>query len=277
MPVLTVWLVAGLFLSLNSAALGRSPAVRNSLAVPGLVMPPEISSAPSQSLPTAKPAQPKRDLTWQGRTERPLLALTFDDGPKPVFAQSILDILGKYQIKATFFVVGQQAMLHPDIVYQIAAEGHELANHSYFHSRFDNLKKAEVVAELEATDQAIRSITGQIPHYFRPPGGRWDQAVLATAEKSGLRSVGWSINAGDYFVKKEGQVYTGPDPVRVAQMKERIINQLKPGAIILMHNGADETREVLPAVIEAAQAKGFRFVVLGELLDGQPNGELALK
>lgn len=234
-------------------------------------------AAPSWIPPTpAKATAPKRDLTWQGKTSQPVLALTFDDGPKPVFAQSILDILDRYKIKATFFVVGQQALWHPDLVYQIAADGHELANHSYFHSQLDNLRQREVIAEIKATDEVIRAITGQTTKYFRPPGGHWDQAVLSAVDQAGLRSIGWSINAGDYFRKIPGQAYLGPDQARIVQIKEKVISQLKAGSIILMHNGGDETKEVLPAVIEAARSRGFRFVLLSELLAGQ-NKSLAKK
>lgn len=184
-----------------------------------------------------------------------LVALTFDDGPNPLYTQSILSELKKYDAHSTFFLVGKMARLYPDLVLQILADGHELGNHSYTHPNLTKLTSDQIIAEVLRNRSVLKDITGKQTYLFRPPGGDIDQHVIDQIRALDYNIIYWSINTGDY--RKH-------PPQEQAQM---IADRVKDGSIILMHDGViDGTLNILPTVLDELNKRGFTFVTVSELM-----------
>jgi peptidoglycan/xylan/chitin deacetylase (PgdA/CDA1 family) len=188
-----------------------------------------------------------------GSPDKNLIALTFDDGPKPGAVEDLLLELEKQGIKATFFVVGKMVVEHPDLLKSIIAKGHLIANHSYSHPNLKTLKPEQVLKELTDTNEAISRVTGKPVRYFRPPGGNYDAMVMEQIRKAGLINVLWTINTADYTGKKADAIAA------------QVIDGAKPGGIVLAHTGAPETVAALPRIARELRAKGFEFVTVDEI------------
>lgn len=195
------------------------------------------------------------------QVQQPLIALTFDDGPSPYTAQ-VLDILDRYQVKATFFVIGRNVERHPDLARRIVAEGHVIGNHTYSHPLWVAIETpGQVARELDAAASAIREATGVSPTLFRPPHGWRSPWMIRMARHKGYQVVTWSISPDDWR-RLPPEVITA-----------RILRHARPGAIILLHDGLETRRDppvrntvaALPAIIEALRAQGYRFVTIPEL------------
>jgi peptidoglycan/xylan/chitin deacetylase (PgdA/CDA1 family) len=182
------------------------------------------------------------------------IALTFDDGPHPNFTPQILDILWEQQAPATFFVVGEMAEKHPDLVRDIVADGHCLGNHTYHHVRLPGMPTGTIATEIKACGLVLQDLTGRPPHWFRPPGGGTNTRVGMVARALGYRVALWDVLTADSARPLAGEV------------GGRILGEAHPGAIILLHSGVQQTVDVLPWVILALRQVGFRFVTLDELL-----------
>jgi peptidoglycan/xylan/chitin deacetylase (PgdA/CDA1 family) len=183
------------------------------------------------------------------------VALTFDDGPHPKYTSRILSILQHYRIHATFFMVGFMANRNPHWAKQVAQLGNEVGNHTYDHFRLTSLPEDEVVYQIRQTQDVIYQITGKYPRFIRPPGGRYDQAVLQRLAENGLAVALWTHNTKDLDVDNADAIF------------QDAMRDLESGSIILMHDGSDVTIEILPRLIEAILAKGYTFVTLSEMLD----------
>jgi peptidoglycan/xylan/chitin deacetylase (PgdA/CDA1 family) len=184
----------------------------------------------------------------------PWIALTFDDGPHQGKTESLLAVLHEAHVPGTFFVVGKMADRYPELVKEIARDGHELANHSYSHPNLSRLSDEAVLAELDQTRQVIQRLSGQDAFLFRPPGGDFSRRMVRMTAKAGYRIVLWSVLTHDV----EGAT---PDA-----MQRRILAHAEDGAIILMHSGMKTTVQMLPRVIADLRAKGYHFVTVSTLL-----------
>jgi peptidoglycan/xylan/chitin deacetylase (PgdA/CDA1 family) len=194
-----------------------------------------------------------------------VVALTFDDGPRHGSCEQLLDLLREEDVKATFFVVGKSIYTFPDLLFRIYREGHDIGNHSYSHCSLDFAGEETVREELERNNEIIKKITGQKPKYFRAPGGRYSRACADAARKLRLTIVNWSLNPGDYnmlspiFERGERLFVKTPEMIT-----EEVLVQVKPGDIILLHNGTYETVEALRAIIPALKARGYRFAKISD-------------
>ncbi len=187
------------------------------------------------------------------------VALTFDAGASPVPGQSILKTLKSSGIHVTFFVTGKWAEQNPELVRQIAAEGHEIGNHSYSHPDFRKLADDAIVEQLRKTDEIVTRLTGQSTKpLFRFPSGGRDKRVLQVIGEEGYRSVYWSVDSWDAF--KKG--ITGEE------IEQRVLRRIQPGDIVLMHVGSAPTAQMLPDLIEKLRARGYQIVKVSELLSG---------
>lgn len=195
-----------------------------------------------------------------GDRTRKELAITFDDGPHPQYTPAILAILRQYNVKATFFVVGEQAEKHPDLIRDEIAGGHNVGNHTYDHVSLVKIPEDYVATEIKACGEVLRQITGKAPHLFRPPGGDYNQQVADTSEALGYRMVLWTDDPGDYASPGAELIVT------------RTLRTAGNGGILLLHDGIQQTLDVLPRIIAALQKKGFRFVTIDEMISesGQP-------
>ena len=185
----------------------------------------------------------------------PYIAMTFDDGPSATLTPKLLDILAAHQIKATFFVIGENVAEHPQIVARAAREGHEIGNHSWSHPNFGRMSDDGVRSQVQRTDDAIKSATGSRPTLLRPPYGsitarekRWIH------DQFGYQIILWDVDPYDW--KRPG-----PSVVR-----NRILKETRPGSIVLSHDIHPGTIEAMPSTFDALQAKGFKFVTVSELI-----------
>ncbi|MEH7308768.1 polysaccharide deacetylase family protein [Neobacillus drentensis] len=197
---------------------------------------------------------------WEVNTKEKLVAITFDDGPHPVFTPQILDILAKYNAKATFFVAGNKVIRFPDIVKQEVKEGHEIANHTFQHL-YHNISSAKLSSELEETDKIIQKFTGFKPSLYRPVGGIYNDLIINTAIKNGKEVVLWNQDSRDWA-----------DPP-VSQICNEITKGVKPGNIILFHDwhGSEftqtcQTVKALGTILDFLHKEGYKFVTVSELL-----------
>jgi peptidoglycan/xylan/chitin deacetylase (PgdA/CDA1 family) len=203
---------------------------------------------------------------WSGPTDRRVVALTFDDGPNFEGSTELLDILDKYGVKATFFVIGREADQNPDVIYRMSDYGHEVGNHTYSHARLGDLSKSDIEEGVKKTNLLISEITGEKPKCFRPPGGTTSAALSYDIEQMGMSVVCWTINAEDYTEYNENFEIEENYQKIADELKEKVLSEAKPGAIILLHNGSKQTLLALPGIIEGLRGFGYGFVTVSELL-----------
>jgi peptidoglycan/xylan/chitin deacetylase (PgdA/CDA1 family) len=182
-----------------------------------------------------------------------LIAITFDDGPYPLYTPLLLAVLRHYHVHATFFVVGLHVEQYPELTREIFRDGHELANHTYTHRREKQFKPGELREELLKTEQAIAHATGFTPSLFRPAGGFMSKAGVTTIRDLGYTMCNYTVNPGDWWQY---------DP-------EKLIKSVFKGrsreGVTLFHSGAFGIIRTLPAYISEMKAKGFQFVTVSEL------------
>jgi peptidoglycan-N-acetylglucosamine deacetylase len=188
-----------------------------------------------------------------------VIALTFDDGPWPDSTAKVLDILKKNDVKATFFVVGQNVKNFPDLLKRVVADGHIVANHTWHHwYHFMNPQTAAY--EIDHTTDIIFQTTGVKTNMFRPPGGIMHNGVAAYAKNSKYATIMWSSDSMDY---------SRPS---VPKLINNVFREAKPGGIVLMHDGGgnrSQTVEALPTIIANFRKQGYSFVTVPELLELQ--------
>jgi len=199
-----------------------------------------------------------------GDRSHPQIALTFDDGPNEPFTSMVLDVLKQHEVKATFFMVGQNVRHTTEVCQRLVREGHIVGNHSYFHSRYIAFKgKNNIMQELELTQETIHEVTGVRPIFFRPPYGIQTPWLLKVANDLGLTVVAWDNMTNDWHLGK-----------RVTQIVEAILKKARPGGIIVFHDGRDTRQgydrvsllEALPLVLTELKRQGYHFVTLPELI-----------
>ena len=195
-------------------------------------------------------------------TSKPLVALTFDDGPSDRRTGEVLAILRDHGVKATFFVTGRALARKPDTGRRIAQEGHELGNHSFSHRRMILTPLSVIGEEIERTDDLIRATGYQGPMHFRSPGGKKLFALPYYLRRTGRLNIFWDVAPEGY----EGASEDG------GLIVERVLAGTQPGSIILLHVMAEQratSRQALPGIIEGLKQRGYRFVTVSELLAEQ--------
>jgi len=207
----------------------------------------------STSNPTPSPA--KAATYAQVRVDQPYIAMTFDDGPSAENTPRLLEILKQRNIKATFFLIGQNAAANPDIVRRILAEGHEVGNHSWTHPQLSKLSDDRVTAEITKTQAAIKDASGYAPTLLRPPYGAITPRQREwIANQFGLNIILWSVDPFDW--KRPG----------ASVITQRILSQVRPGSIVLSHDIHKQTVDAMPATLDALIAKGYKFVTVSQLI-----------
>ncbi|MFB6816326.1 polysaccharide deacetylase family protein [Streptomyces sp. NPDC056347] len=182
------------------------------------------------------------------------IALTFDAGPGEDTPR-LLDILKEKKVHATFFLLGKNHVKkHPDTVRRIAAEGHEVANHTWTHKILTDRDPADIRAELKKTQDAITEITGKQPRLMRPPQGRTDDIVSDVSKDLGLSQILWSATAKDYSSTDS------------ALIKKRIVDQASKDGVILLHDIYKGTVPAVPGIIDTLQKRGYTFVTVPQLM-----------
>ncbi|HVJ49896.1 polysaccharide deacetylase family protein [Desulfitobacterium sp.] len=185
-------------------------------------------------------------------TQEKVIALTFDDGPDPNYTEMVLDALKEKDVKATFFVLGENVEHNPELLLEIYKAGHEIGNHGYSHS----YSSSQAVRELVKTDQIIFNSLHQHTYFYRPPGGFVSKGVLQGVKAKGYLFTLWSIDSKDW--RNPG----------VNRIVENVVGSSFPGAIILLHDGGEkreQTAEALKVIVDRLRKDGYRFVTLTEL------------
>jgi peptidoglycan/xylan/chitin deacetylase (PgdA/CDA1 family) len=212
------------------------------------------AASPVKPKPTPTPTEPP--ITFNSvHVDGPYIALTFDDGPNATLTPKLLDLLAARHLKATFFVVGQNAADHPDILKRAVREGHEIGNHSWSHPNLGKMSDEAVRRELQKTDDAITAATGKRPTLMRPPyGSLTPRQKKWIHEEFGYRIIIWDVDPLDW--KRPG-----PSVVTA-----RILKETHAGSIVLSHDIHPPTIEAMPATFDQLIKKGFKSVTVTELL-----------
>lgn len=222
---------------------------------------PPVTPPASTTRPTKSPIN--KEIS-QGNTSKKKVAITLDAGAGETQLPAILSILRQNNLHLTFFLTGKWAELYPADVKQIVAEGHTLGNHTYDHKDLTTLSDDQIRTEFSKTENIIKSIvpTSTTVPYFRPPYGSRNSHILQVAADSGYQSIYWTCDALDWMF---GQNYQGK-LVDNDFVKNRILDNIQNGSIVLMHVGDDITPAVLQDVITELQSRGYELVTIDELL-----------
>ncbi|WP_019243247.1 MULTISPECIES: polysaccharide deacetylase family protein [Bacillus] len=210
----------------------------------------------------------KGHVIWDVRTTEKVVAITFDDGPHPIFTPQILDILAKYDAKATFFVAGNKVKRFPDVLKRQVREGHEIANHTYNHIYSSRITAAKLTEELTQTDQLIQQLSGYKTTLYRPVGGLYNDTIIDTAVKNGKTVVLWSWH-------QDPRDWKSPP---ASQITRHITKGIQPGNIILLHdwNGHEDSPvsqsvKAFDQIMKFLYDNDYRCVTVSELLQISQN------
>ncbi|HJT81090.1 MAG TPA: polysaccharide deacetylase family protein [Chthoniobacterales bacterium] len=249
-----------LILGLTVAAQTSSPVAPQTTGPVAPANPPPVKAqtpAPAEHILPAEPpsaAGPRISYNFVN-VDGTYIAMTFDDGPAEKLTPELLDLLAKHRIKATFFVIGQNAAEYPDIVARAAREGHEIANHSWSHPNFGKMSDESVRKQLRQTDDVIKKATGKRPTLMRPPyGSITNRQRQWIHDEFGYQIILWDVDPLDW--KRPG----------AATICNRIVKLTRPGSIVLSHDIHPGTIEAMPDTLNQLEAKGFKFVTVSELI-----------
>ena len=179
------------------------------------------------------------------------IALTFDDGPHPVYTPLLLDGLAKRKVKATFFITGENAENYPDLVKRMQEEGHLIGNHTYSHIQLTSDNKEVFREELVKTNKILKAITGENVTYIRPPYGSWDKSL---EQDLNMFPVLWNVDPLDWCTPDAGLVMS------------RVLQQVEDGDIILLHDYYDTSVTAALMIVGEMKKQGYEFVTVEEIL-----------
>lgn len=188
------------------------------------------------------------------RTNDKKISFSFDAAWGADDTQILIDTFAKYNIKVTFFVVGEWVDKFPDMVKALHDAGHEIQNHSNTHPHLTNLNKEKIAEEINGCNDKIEAITGVRPTLMRPPYGDYNNSVIEVTESLGMHTIQWSVDSLDW------------KDLSAAEISNRVKSAIEPGGIVLFHNAAKHTPEALPTLIEELLAEGYEFVPISQLI-----------
>lgn len=192
-------------------------------------------------------------VEWKAGEDIKRIALTFDDGPHPYYTEQLLDGLKERGVVATFFVTGEHASLHPEIIKRMWAEGHVIGNHTYSHMQLRQDNKAAFSKELQQTNQVLKELTGEDVVYVRPPYGSWDKEL---EKELNMIPVLWSVDPLDWCTENVQTV--------VRRVKEKVTEN----SIILLHDYFDTSVTAALQIVDELLKEGYEFVTVEEMLFG---------
>ncbi|MDB5085112.1 MAG: chitooligosaccharide deacetylase [Bacilli bacterium] len=198
------------------------------------------------------------EVLWEVPTQEKVIALTFDDGPDPVYTPQILDLLRKYHAKATFFAIGSNIEKYPGVARREVFEGHELANHTYSHI-IGHLSASQLQQEILRTQQIIFRTTGTKPSLFRPPGGNYSPVFVETAKQNGLTVIMWSWDLDTRDWSRPG----------VKKIVNKVMSNLHNGDVVLFHDHGyhcDQTVAALKIILPELQNRNYQMITISQLI-----------
>ncbi len=182
------------------------------------------------------------------------IAVTFDSAWNDDDIDEIISVLRSKNCRATFFVTGQWAEKYPESLKKLSDSGHEIASHSYSHTLYSTLSKEEIKTDMDKCDEAIKKVIGISPTLCRAPSGDYTNDSILAAKETGRTCIQWDVDSLDW---KE---------LSAAEMKNRIMDRVKPGSIILFHNGTRQTASALPELLDALIDSGYEFTAVSDLI-----------
>jgi len=207
----------------------------------------------------------RQGTVYHINTKLKVVALTFDDGPSPIWTPKILKELKKANVKATFFMIGKHVAKYPEIAKLVALGGNEIGNHTYNHHVLLFYKEEELDKEIRDTEKVIKKTTGRTTSFFRPPKAWLTSDEKKEAKRLGYKVILWTLNSKDWVTFDD------------KYMVRYIVKRIRPGDIILFHDsggvfsteGGDrhETVKTIPLLVEKLRKKGYRFATISKLLD----------
>ncbi|MBR2132481.1 MAG: polysaccharide deacetylase family protein [Oscillospiraceae bacterium] len=181
-------------------------------------------------------------------------AISFDAAWGADNTQKILDVLQKYDVPATFFVVGNWADDYPDAMQAIVDAGHEIMNHSNAHDHYNSLSAEQITKDITICNEKIMKLTGIMPSLIRCPYGEYDDHVITTIRAMGMEPIQWDVDSLDW------------KDLSAAEITQRVTSKVQPGSIVLFHNAGLHTPEALPAILDYLAKEGYTLVPISELI-----------
>ena len=182
------------------------------------------------------------------------VALSFDAAWGNEDTQLLIDILNKYNVNTTFFVVGDWVDKYPESVKALHDNGNEIMNHSSDHAHFSSLSTEQIISDLNLCNEKIEAVTGVSPSLFRCPYGEYDDHVISAVNSIGMTAVQWDVDSLDW------------KGLPAQEIEKRVLDKVGSGSIVLFHNAAENTPEALPGIIESLLNDGYEIVPVSELL-----------
>lgn len=202
--------------------------------------------------------EPRDIPIYSVETDEKKVAISFDAAWGNEQTPELLDILDRYDVKATFFLVGQWVDNFPESVKEIAKKGHDVENHSNTHAHMPELSLEGMTEEIVSCNDKIKALTGKCPTLFRPPYGDYNNNVVGAVKNQNMYCIQWDVDSLDW------------KDLSADEITQRVTSKLQNGSIVLLHNGAKNTPAALPSIIEGIKAQGYELVPISELV---PEGE----
>lgn len=187
-------------------------------------------------------------------TDENKVAMTFNCAVGNSDIDEILSILKKYNVKATFFLLGSWADDYPEEVQKIYDAGHEIGNHSYSHNDMPSMSYEKILLDIQKCNETIRNITGCSPTLFRAPSGSYDNKTISAAENLGMITIQWDVDSIDW------------KNISADEILKRVTTKVQKGSIIQLHTGTDHTAEALPNIIKILKDHGYEFMLINDLI-----------
>jgi peptidoglycan/xylan/chitin deacetylase (PgdA/CDA1 family) len=252
------WLIAALVVSAVLAYAGYRLVLHASRLQPAIVTPKmDAQQAISSSFSGHIKRLLREHIEYANRAQRPkLIALTFDDGPYPIFTPLLIDELHKLDVPGTFFLIGRDAQQWPELTQRIEQSGNEIADHTYTHPNLDQESPAQVREEIVKGREALWNLVHDpaLRDLFRPPHGRYTLETIEVAQSLGYKTVLWTDDGGDWRT------------ITSQTLADHLEQHATAPEIVLLHSGKLATIEMLPEVVARFRAAGYQFVTVGELL-----------
>lgn len=191
------------------------------------------------------------ELPKESEEEPKKIALTFDDGPHPVYTEQMLEVLDENHVPATFFLLGQNIEGQEEVVKEIAEKGHLIGNHTYHHVQITGMSTEQAYEEIDQTSRLIEELTGKGTEYVRPPFGTWNTGLESELD---LIPVMWTIDTKDWTTEN------------VDAIVNHVVKNAGENDIILMHDSYKSTVEATERIIKLLKAEGFEFVTVDEVV-----------
>lgn len=197
--------------------------------------------------------------------DQKMLSISFDAAWGNEDTQQLIDILEQYQVKATFFVVGEWVDKYPESVKALSDAGHEVMNHSNTHAHMSQLSRDEIITDVNACNDKIEAVTGVRPTLIRPPYGEYDDNVITAIRSMDMEPIQWDVDSLDW------------KDLSAADITQRVTSKVQAGSIVLFHNAAKHTPEALPTILETLLQEGYTFVPISQLiLPGECNTDYTI-